>query len=107
MSLNSLIISTLEPLGVPVAFHKYKGKATTYITFFEMSQSGIVFSDNEERKTLHSFQIDIWSKGDYSVLTNQVKQLLIAIGFTRTYETELYESETEIYHKAIRFEVIQ
>ncbi|MDX1769885.1 MAG: hypothetical protein R3328_00020 [Planococcaceae bacterium] len=103
MSLNSLIMNTLSPTNVPVDFLKYKGTATTYITFFEYNQQGVVFGDDEELNTRHSFQVDVWSKGNYIALVEQVKTLLKEIGFIRNSETEFYENDTEIYHKVLRF----
>jgi hypothetical protein len=103
MSLNSLIIDTLAPTDVPVDFLKYKGTATTYITFFEYNQQGAVFGDDEELKTRHSLQVDVWSKGNYLTLVEHAKTLLKGIGFTRNFETEFFEDDTQIFHKVMRF----
>ncbi|PLR93192.1 tail completion protein gp17 [Bacillus sp. T33-2] len=107
MSLNSLIINTLKPLSVPVAFQTYTGTATTYITFFEFNQNGALHGDDSELKSRHSIQVDIWSKGDYTTLAKQVKEKLIEAGFTRTMETEFFEADTKIYHKVLRFNFVQ
>jgi len=106
MSLNSLIISMLQPLDVPVAFQHYTGQATTYITFFEFAVNGALYGDDKELKSDHAVQVDIWSVGDYTDLVRQVKETLINIGFIRTYETELYEEDTKIFHKVFRFNFI-
>lgn len=103
MSLNSLIINTLEPTGVPVEFQDYSGSANTYITFFEYNQMSALNADDEEKKTSHSIQVDVWSKGNYLALVKQVKQLMNQAGFRRNYETEFYEKETKIFHKVLRF----
>ncbi|MFD2681214.1 hypothetical protein [Bacillus seohaeanensis] len=105
MSLNSLIISTLNSLA-PVAFQKYKGSEDTYITFFEYNQGAAVSADDDETVTRHSIQVDVWSKGDYTDLVKEVKAKMKQVGFTKNYETELYEEEAEdviIYHKVLRF----
>jgi hypothetical protein len=47
--------------------------------------------------------VDIWSKGDYTSLVDQVKSKMKEIDFIRTSEVDLYEHDTEIYHKALRF----
>lgn len=107
MSLNALIIDTLRPLGVPVAFQAYSGKATTYITFFEFNQNGKLYADDQEIRASHSVQVNIWSKGDYTELATQVKEKLIEVGFTRTFETELYEDDTKTYHKVFRFNFVK
>lgn len=103
MSLNSLIIDTLAPTDVPVDFLTYGGANTTYITFFEYNQQGVLFGDDEELNTRHSIQVDIWSKDNYISLVKQVKTLLKGIGFTRNFETEFHEKDTQTYHKVMRF----
>jgi hypothetical protein len=101
----TLITNALDSLGVPVAYLNYKGSATTYIRFFEYNQNGAFFGDDRELKSRHSIQVDIFSKGDYTDLTEQVKEKLIAIGCIRTMETEMYEDENELFHKIIRFSI--
>jgi hypothetical protein len=103
MNLNSLILSTLATTNVPVAFQVYTGTATTYITFFEYNQQGSLFADDTEKQTQHSIQVDVWSKGNYGELVEQVKTLLNTVGFTRNSEGELYESDTKTFHKYLRF----
>lgn len=110
MSLNSLIINTLNPLGVPVRFHtllEEDGNPDTYITFFEYNQRGHLYGDDIELKSSHSVQVDVWSLGNYLDLVKQVKEKLKEIGFTRTFETDIYESETGTYHKVLRFNFVQ
>ncbi|MDT0163820.1 hypothetical protein [Bacillus sp. AG4(2022)] len=103
MILNKLILSALKDIGAPVAFQKYKGSASTYVTFFEYNQNGALYADDAEQKTSHSIQVDIWSKEDYTQIYQSVKAALLNIGFRRIFETELYENDTEIYHKVLRF----
>lgn len=107
MSLNKLIIDTLKPVGVPVAFQTYSGTATTYITFFEYSQQSALNADDEEQKTVHRIQVDVWSKGDYTSIVDEVKQRMKEAGFRRTTETDLYEPDTKIYHKVLRFSYVE
>ncbi|MCL9970351.1 hypothetical protein MX569_07025 [Anoxybacillus kestanbolensis] len=106
MSLNKMIIETLKHVGVPVAFQTYSGTATTYITFFEYNQFSALNADDEEQQTAHFIQVDVWSKGDYTSIVQQVKERMIAAGFRRTSEVDLFEQETKTYHKAIRFSYI-
>jgi hypothetical protein len=107
MSLNKLVIDTLKPIGVPVAFQTYSGTAQTYITFFCYNSKGELFADDEEIETGFYIQVDVWSKGDYTSIVPQVKELMTAAGFRRTTETELYEPDTKIYHKVLRFSYVQ
>jgi hypothetical protein len=106
MNLNSTVINALKPLGITVRFQelfKEDGAPDTYITFFEYNQTGSLYADDEEQATAHSIQVDIWSKGNYTELVEQVKAKLNELDFKRTSEIDLYEKDTKIYHKAIRF----
>jgi uncharacterized radical SAM superfamily Fe-S cluster-containing enzyme len=101
--MNQLVIETLKPLGVPVAFQKYKGTETTYISFSFYNEIPKLHADDVEKATGYYVQIDVWSKGDYSSLVDQVKTAMTASGFRKTSAADLYEKDTEMYHKAIRF----
>jgi hypothetical protein len=101
--INKLIIETLKPLNTPVNFQKYSGKAKTYITFHEYFQTGEEFEEDEEIYTGHYIQVDVWAKEDYTILVNSIKSLLINVGFKRLDETDLYEEDTGLYHKGLRF----
>lgn len=101
--INSLILQALRPLRVPVSFEKYRGKENTYITFFSYLEQGEKYADNEEKETGYYIQIDVWSKSDYTELVENVTNAMNAAGFRRTSAADLFERDTKIYHKAIRF----
>lgn len=101
--INKLVIDSLSPINVSVSFQKYSGKAKEYITFHEYLSNGEEYEDDVETLTGHYIQVDVWTKGDYVDIVNKVKQLLIKQGFKRISEIDLYENDTGIYHKGIRF----
>ena len=101
--IHKLIMDTLRPLNVPVSFQKYSGKEDPYITFHEYIETGEEYEDDEEVFTGHYVQVDIWSKSDYSSLVKATKSLLKIEGFKRLDEADLYEKNTGLYHKGIRF----
>ncbi|MFS1511753.1 hypothetical protein VQL36_04850 [Chengkuizengella sp. SCS-71B] len=103
MSINSIIINALKNIGLPVNFQTYFGDEKTYITFFEYNQKSRLNADDEEQRTAHFIQVDVWSNTDYTDIVSQVKQAMKSNGFTRTSEADLYEKETGIFHKVIRF----
>lgn len=101
--INKLIIDTLKLLRVPVAFQKYNGKAETYITFHEYLAAGKEYEDDEESLTAHYIQVDVWSKADYTDVVKNIKELMLKAGFKRLNEIDLYEEDTKIYHKGLKF----
>jgi hypothetical protein len=98
-----MVMDTLGSLGVPISFQKHTGDELTYITFFEYLQKSEAFADNIETSRGHYIQIDVWSKDDYNDLVNSILYSMKQAGFKRTTETELYEEETQTYHKVLRF----
>lgn len=100
--INKLIIETLRPLKVPVAFQRYSGKAETYITFHEYLALGEEYEDDEESLTAYYVQVDVWSKVDYTDIVKNIKELLLKAGFKRLSEVDLYEEDVKIYHKGLK-----
>jgi len=101
--IDELIPNILASLNLPIKFQTYGGVATTYITFFTYLKQGESFSEDTEELSGNYIQVDIWSKERNVTLYEQVKTLIIEAQFKRTDEVELYESDTKIYHKGIRF----
>ena len=100
--MNKQIIDALKNLGVPVSFQKYEGNLTTYITFSKYLESIESYADNKETSIGNYIQVNVFSKGDYTTLVNSVLDALKTAEFRRTYVTEMYESDTKLYHKIIR-----
>jgi hypothetical protein len=103
MSLNQLIIDTLNPLNVPVSFATYENSAETYIVFVEYNQAPSLNANDEELFTKHFYQVDVFSNGNYTQLVKDVKRLLKEAGFTRMFESETYEPDMKKYRKILRF----
>lgn len=101
--ISKILLDALKPLKIPVSFQKYSSKAKTYITFHEYLVSGEEYEDDVESLTAHYIQVDIWSKDDYTAIVKNVKELLFNVGFKRLNEIDLYEEETKIYHKGLKF----
>lgn len=103
MSLNQLILNTLADIGAPVAFQNYTGNESTYIRFFEYDQGAELEADDEEIYTGHYVHLDIFSPGNYLPLVKVVKRKMKQAGFVKNAETEMYEEETKLFHKVLRF----
>lgn len=103
MNIHSTVKTALADVGVPVSFLIYQGSEPTYITFFEYNQFSAWNADDEEQITAFFIQIDVWSKENYNSLVDLVKTKMNSAGFRRTSEVDLYESDTKIFHKVLRF----
>ncbi len=107
MNYKTTIQTALSSLGVPVSFQVYRGTATTYITYFCYNEMGEEYAENIQIATGYYVQVDIWSLvSDYEALAQQIKVAMITVGFMGYTAQDLYESDTKIFHKAIRFNII-
>ncbi|MED1603053.1 hypothetical protein [Alkalihalophilus marmarensis] len=103
MSLNSLILSTLSGLNVPISPLNYSGSEQTYIIFREYDQRALLEADDVEVTTVYYIQVDIYSPGNYLPLVKQVKKKMKQAKFKKNFETEIYEQDTKLFHKVLRF----
>ena len=103
MSINQFIINALSGLNVPVSFQTYEGTAQTYITFFCYLENGELYADDVQQGTAYYVQVDVWSKGNYTSLVEQVKSAMQNAGFSFLSAYDLFESDTKTYHKVLRF----
>jgi hypothetical protein len=79
-----------------------------YITFFEVSNSETESSDDEEYADDIEIQVDIWQKeGSTIPIAKEVQRVLRKLGFVHNAMPDMYESDTKIFHKAIRFSIIK
>ncbi|MGM7635635.1 tail completion protein gp17 [Bacillus sp. Hm123] len=102
--MNKLVLDALKDIGAPVAFQEYTGPAVpVYVTFFFYNEMGTEFVEDEEAATSYSLQVDVWSNGNYKSVVKSVKDSLKSVGFMRVFATDLYEKDTKIYHKVLRF----
>ncbi len=104
--INNLITSSLVSLNLPVAYLRYFGSDVPYITYFCYNEQGEAWAENEVIATGYYVQIDIWSKTDYTSLVAMVDLAMKEAGFTRTTAQDLPEYDTKLFHKAIRFSII-
>lgn len=82
---------------------------TPAISYYEMDNSMASKADDEEYSSNIAIQIDIWAKSSSlcSNLAIEVNKKMEDLGFERMLALDLYEQETKIYHKTMRFEKIE
>jgi hypothetical protein len=73
------------------------------VTFFELDNADSEYADDTEIASEITVQVDVWSKGSTTALAAAVDTVMKAEGFTRYYTTDLYEEDTKIYHKPLRY----
>lgn len=76
------------------------------ISYYEMDNSVASKADDDEYSSNIAIQIDIWAKSSSqcSKIAVQVNEKMKGLEFERTLSLDLFEQETKIYHKTMRFE---
>lgn len=101
---NEEIETTLEDLGVPVAFMFYDGDAETYVTYMQLDKDGVLAGDDAILGCVEFYDFDVYSKGNYLEVISRLIDLLTAAGWTyqpSRDSPDLYERDTKYYHKTI------
>lgn len=87
----------VEKTKIPISYQQYKGKSTTYLTYYTYYEELIDFSDDEAGLECTYGTIDIFCKGNF-------KKVLKNNGFTVTdCGPEDFEEETGFYHVPVNF----
>jgi len=79
------------------------------ISYYEMDNSVSSKADDDEYSSNIAIQVDVWAKGPSkcSEIAIQVNSKMEELDFERTLAVDLFEQETNIYHKTMRFEKIE
>jgi len=88
--------------------HIYQLKApeglNKYITLFELTNFDSTWADGTAITSEVHLQLDVWVKGaSTSPIAAQADKTMKSLGFKRTGSADLYEDDTKIYHKALRY----
>lgn len=107
IDINKKIMETLKPIeaeGIPVRCLKYSGDKREYVTFFIYSERETEFEDNSSKVFESYVQVDVWSYGNYKKTVDKILKLMKENGFERrTSGMEMFEPDTQIFHKSLRF----
>jgi hypothetical protein len=101
---NEEIETTLKNLGVPVAYMYYNGNATTYVTYMQLDKDSVEAGDDSVLGCVQYYDFDVYSKGNYLTVINNLIDLMVAAGWTyqpSRDSPDLYERDTKFFHKTI------
>lgn len=75
-----------------------------YITLFELSNFDSAWADGTAYTSEIHLQVDVWVKGaSTSAIAVEVDKTMKTLDFKRTNSTDVYENDTSIFHKAMRY----
>lgn len=106
MNFNAEIKQILSDLSVPIAFMYYKGNATTYVIYRETDKANSLGAEDNVVGWIAYYDIDIYSKGNYIDLMEQIRELLTGAGWTYQPSRDsfdMFETDTGYFHKTLCF----
>ena len=86
-----------------VYFLHANNPSTPYVEYEIFDENGEEWAENKEIATNYYVQVDIFSKVDYTNIENKIKEKMINAGFDRSMCADLFENDTQLFHKAMRF----
>ena len=96
---------TVGDVSVPAAHLRYKGKATTFVTWTITGEEPALSADNSPLYSVVTVDVDAFSKGNYMALVTEIKRLMMEHDWVWTGDSpEMYEEDTGLNHKTISFE---
>lgn len=72
-------------------------------SYFELDNIGNLYADNQEIGSEIIFQIDLWGKSSLTNYALGVDSAMTTLDFTRITSQDLYEPDTKIFHKSMRY----
>lgn len=104
INVKPYIYKALKETGYDTYFH-YPENFTKLpaISYYELDNSTRFKEDGEDKIAKITYAIDIWNTGSTSDIVEAVDKKMMELGFSRTACADLYEAESKIHHKAIRY----
>jgi predicted GTPase len=107
--IDNVLTATLQPLGIESFYGWYNENINaTHVTFILITDNETNFSDNEAESIDYLIQVDIWSKENMEDLKKTIKTAMKGIdNCTYSDGADQYETDVKIYHKALRFNILE
>lgn len=99
---------TVDGVTIPVAFLRYTGKKTTYVTYQQTNSNDPFSGDDELLNYVDFYDFDVFSKGNYFGVIEAIKTILKDNGFRwqpNRSSGDMYEDDTGYYHKTLSFSI--
>jgi hypothetical protein len=95
----------IDDNGEPKIYFLHAPESTKgiYIEYEVYDEQGALYDENTEKATDYYIQVDIFSPNDYSQVEKTVKTVLKEKGYDGGHGPDLYEKDTKLYHKPLRF----
>lgn len=101
---------TVDEVEIPVKYMVYNGHKTTYVTYCQTYADNSYSGDDELLGYVEFYDFDVYSKGNFTKIIEQIKEKLKANGFEwqpARDSADMFEPETGYYHKTLCFGCFQ
>lgn len=98
MNINSIVVTALTSLSIPVAANVYNGIAESYVTFNYSDERPALYAEDTDELDETIIQVHYFTQTNPQTNKKTIRRLLRAAGFTIISTTELYESDTGYTH---------
>ena len=113
--MNSLIESIFDGFTVggeqiPVVYMYYHGHGEPYVVYMQIYSDNVLRGDDSLVGYADYYDFDVYSKGNFTAIVEQVISMLEAHGFVWRPDRssrEMYEPDTGYYHKTVTFSFIR
>ena len=83
----------------------FDGETDTFVVYSPTNERVDLAGDDIPIGEVESFDIDIYSKGNYLALSNDIKQAFITAGWAyKGRGLDTYDEPTKLYHRLLEFE---
>ncbi len=94
----------VDNVEIPISFMRYGGDKTAYLTYYTWLESPELFFDDDYHTEIIYGTIDIFSKGNFKNILEEVKKKLKENGLTWTDNgPETFEEDTGFFHVPVNF----
>lgn len=99
---------TVNGKEIPVAFLRYRGTATTYVTYQQVDADTVFSADDELENYVVYYDFDVYSKQNYMAILDAIKSILKENGWRwqpSMSSPDMFEDDTGYYHKTLSFSI--
>lgn len=91
--------------SIPVEHLRYTGKSKTFVTWTMLPETPSLVADDEPIYSVCQVDIDVFSDGNYLDIIKEIKKIMKNNEWVWLEDSEeMYEDDTELYHRTITFE---
>ena len=91
--------------SIPISHLTYRGKSRRYITWMIIGEAPDLSANDEDLCSVVSVDVDIYSDSNYLDIIKEIKKKMKNNDWVWTGDSsEMYEEDTQLYHKTCSFE---